>query len=78
MASGEFEGLLEGKQVRCWSMRRDCRRLRREKKSSSGKVFEVSPLIELVDGDSAVAVIIVVVIVDITEDADAGRADDAL
>ena len=40
-----------GRQVRCWSMRRDCNRLRREKKSSSGKVFEVA----FFDGESVLA-----------------------
>ena len=37
---GDVAELLGGKQVRCWSIRRDCKRFNSEKKSSSGNVFD--------------------------------------
>ncbi len=52
--SEEFEFIVEGKHVRCWSIRRDCKRLRSEKKSSSGKVFDVVSWIKSFDGESVV------------------------
>jgi len=54
-ASEESELIVDGKHVRCWSIRRDCKRLRSEKKSSSGKVFDVGSFDELFDGDSVIA-----------------------
>lgn len=63
-----FKCVAVGKHVRCWSILRDCKRLRSEKKSSSGNVLAVDVSSnESFDQDSNV----VVVACDVVKTADA-------